>query len=251
MHTTQASGRTGPCSIMLWFRSDAHHASANDHTCLIPQAAAIGGSFYLFGGMAEITDKTPIFTDMLTKYRLPITDTSEGCAVFHTSWRYDVSNNSWTALPSPPFPVVAGGTVVLQERYIVLLGSEQRTTFRVGNTSKGVLPTALGEPPASALSRCALTGGAGRRLLVGVRRPSAVLRHAHVEVEPDRRHALRPRHSPERHERAARTSTRLAASRRRTTYARLLPLRLCQKPDTKLPRRTVTQRMRSRSALSR
>ena len=196
---------------MLWFRSDAHHASANDHTCLIPQAAAIGGSFYLFGGMAEITDKTPIFTDMLTKYRLPITDTSEGCAVFHTSYRYDVSNNSWTALPSPPFPVVAGGTVVLQERYIVLLGSEQRTTFRVGNTSKGVLPTALGEPPASALSRCALTGGAGRRLLVGVRRPSAVLRHAHVEVEPDRRHALRPRHSTERHKRLAHLHVRRRA----------------------------------------
>ena len=140
---------------MLCSRSDAHHASANDHTCLIPQAATIGGSFYVFGGMAEITEMTPIFTDMLTKYRLPITDTSEGCAVFHTSYRYDVSNNSWTQLPSPPFPVVAGGTVVLQERYIVLLGSEQRTTFRVGNTSKGVLPTALGEPPASALSRWA------------------------------------------------------------------------------------------------
>ena len=235
---------------MLWFRSDAHHASANDHTCLIPQAAAIGGSFYLFGGMAEITDKTPIFTDMLTKYRLPITDTSEGCAVFHTSYRYDVSNNSWTALPSPPFPVVAGGTVVLQERYIVLLGSEQRTTFRVGNTSKGVLPTALGEPPASALSRCALTDSAGSQT-TGRGTATKCCATTRTRRSGAGSASCLTASALYRASRTARTSTRSAASRRRTTYARLLPLRLCQKPDTKLPRRTVTQRMRSRSALSR
>lgn len=118
--------------------------SNSDHGCLIPQTANLNGSFYLFGGMAQVVpNATAVWDDMVDKYALPITDTSAGCAVFHTSWRYDVLADKWSALPSPPFPVVAGGTVVLRNRFIVLLGSEQRTTFRVGNTSRGTLPAAL------------------------------------------------------------------------------------------------------------
>ena len=59
----------------------------------------------------------------------------QGCAVFHDSYRFDVLTDTWSRLPSPPFPVVSGGSVVLRERFIVLLGTAETMSFRVGNVS--------------------------------------------------------------------------------------------------------------------
>ena len=116
--------------------SDVHHKAANDHTCLAPQSAAVGGSFYVFGGFADVPTKARLWGEMVTKWRLPITDTSGGCAVFHDSYQYDLLTDTWSRLPSPPFPVVSGGSVVLRERFIVLLGTAETMSFRVGNVSK-------------------------------------------------------------------------------------------------------------------
>jgi hypothetical protein len=116
--------------------SDVHHKAANDHTCLAPQSAVIGGSFYVFGGFADVPAKARLWGEMVTKWRLPITDTSGGCAVFHDSYRYDVLTDAWSPLPSPPFPVVSGGSVVLRERFSVLLGSAGTMSVRGGTISR-------------------------------------------------------------------------------------------------------------------
>ena len=52
------------------------------------------------------------------------------------AYRYDVDTDSWTAIASLPQPLQGGGqqAVAIDDRYLLLMGTSHRDSFRVGHS---------------------------------------------------------------------------------------------------------------------
>eukprot|EP01051_Picozoa_sp_SAG22_P018565 SAG22_NODE_3162_length_1889_cov_1.432402_2_plen_101_part_00 len=64
---------------------------------------------------------------------MPITLGTNGGQLIRSCWKYTPANDSWEKLPDAPHHIEQGGTAVLQDRYILSLGSTHgRDSYRVG-----------------------------------------------------------------------------------------------------------------------
>lgn len=62
-----------------------------------------------------------------------ITEGTNGAQLSRHAWKYSSANDTWQRLADVPLHVEHGGTVVLRDRYILLLGSTHgKNSFRVG-----------------------------------------------------------------------------------------------------------------------
>jgi hypothetical protein len=96
-------------------------------------SAAVGGKLYVFGGSHPEPVMRQNHQELASKYglRAPY----NGVPNYRDAYRYDPDGDRWTSIRNVPFPVLAGHAVALRDRYIVLLGSADVPTYRVGKSS--------------------------------------------------------------------------------------------------------------------
>lgn len=96
------------------------------------QAAVVGGKVYVFGGSVTDPEMRSIFVELQSKYgiRVPY----NGVPNFRDAYRYDADRDHWTPLRRTPFPIIAGSAVPIDDNHILLMGSSDCPTYRVGKS---------------------------------------------------------------------------------------------------------------------
>lgn len=96
------------------------------------QAAVAGGKVYVFGGSVTDPEMRSIFVELQSKYgiRVPY----NGVPNFRDAYCYDAERDHWTPLRRTPFPIIAGSAVPIDENHILLMGSSDYPTYRVGKS---------------------------------------------------------------------------------------------------------------------
>jgi hypothetical protein len=94
----------------------------------VPNAAAVNGSLYIFGGWRANPEGEKAWqmeADSLyglasqLDLPVPITIGTNGAQLLRAAWRYTLATNRWERLPDLPYHMCSGGTVVLRDRYIL------------------------------------------------------------------------------------------------------------------------------------
>ncbi len=105
--------------------------------------AVVRGKVYAFGGSHTDLVMRAIHRELSEKYGVAEpgkTDVPKhavnapygGVPNYRDAYVYDPGENRWQTIRSTPFPVVAGATIVLDDRYVLLMGSADVRTFRIG-----------------------------------------------------------------------------------------------------------------------
>lgn len=96
------------------------------------QAAVVGGKVYVFGGSVNDPEMRSIFLELQSKYgiRVPY----NGVPNFRDAYCYDPDRDDWTPLRRTPFPIIAGSAVPIDENHILMMGSSDYPTYRVGQS---------------------------------------------------------------------------------------------------------------------
>ncbi|MBN2296173.1 MAG: hypothetical protein JXM70_27325 [Pirellulales bacterium] len=113
---------------------------AGDRDLIIPAVAR--GKLYVFGGSNCDRVMREIFKDIYDKYG--VNAPYNGVPNYRDAFCYDPDKNQWKRIRNLPMPMVAGGTVVLDDRYVLLLGSADVRSYRVGKTTGRKDPYYLG-----------------------------------------------------------------------------------------------------------
>ena len=95
-------------------------------------SAMLGGRLYVFGGSHTVPEMRSAHVELSKKYglRTPY----NGVPNRRDSYSYDPQTDTWKSLRNLPFPVFGGHSVVARDRYILLMGSADYPTFRVGKS---------------------------------------------------------------------------------------------------------------------
>lgn len=99
-------------------------------------SAVVGENLYVFGG--SLAD--PAMRTIYNSLRAEVGLVSEphfaipynGVPNYRDAYRYDPTTDTWRPLRSLPFPMIAGSALPVTEGYILLMGSADVTTQRVG-----------------------------------------------------------------------------------------------------------------------
>lgn len=95
-------------------------------------AAAAGDEVFVFGGSQTEPAMRADFLEVNKKYGLRVP--YNGVPNYRDAYRYSPGSDSWAPIRPLPFPMVAGSAVALNERFILLMGSYDAPTHRVGKT---------------------------------------------------------------------------------------------------------------------
>jgi len=106
------------------------------------QSAAIRGKLYVFGGSHPDPVMRSNQLALAKKYGLNVP--YNGVPNYRDAYRYDPATNAWAPIRRLPFPVVAGHAIALEDRYILLMGSADYRTYRVGKAKGRQDPFWLG-----------------------------------------------------------------------------------------------------------
>ena len=114
----------------------------------VPNFIGVNDSLYIFGGWrANAAGMRAWQTDPDSLYSLaarldlpvPITQGTNGAQLLRHAWKYTATTDTWERLADLPQHMCNGGTVVLENRYIVQLGSSHgENSFRVGSNDPAV-----------------------------------------------------------------------------------------------------------------
>ncbi len=141
LYTGSYLGREGPQDLRDWrLRLDDLEAGwkpmapyPGGQRAVVISAVA-RGQIYVFGGWRA----DPVLRELRSKvgelapHRLPIVP---GVIAFRDAYRYDPGADRWTSLRSLPFAMYGGAGIVIDDRYILLMGtSSLRQTLRVGHS---------------------------------------------------------------------------------------------------------------------
>ena len=94
-------------------------------------SAALGGKLYVFGGSHPDPTVREIHLRLAKEFRLEAP--YNGVPNYRDAYCYDPERDRWRPIRRLPFPMSGGSAVVLDERHILLMGSADVRTFRVGH----------------------------------------------------------------------------------------------------------------------
>jgi hypothetical protein len=100
--------------------------------------AELRGNFYVFGGSQPDADMRSIHVNLSKEYNLAAP--YNGVPNYRDAYCYQPDENRWRAIRNLPFPMISGASVVLQERYILLMGSSDTRSYRVGKQKAKLQP---------------------------------------------------------------------------------------------------------------
>jgi len=95
--------------------------------------ATARGQLYAFGGSDANATTRSIFLELVP---YGIVAPYNGVPNYRDAHRYDPATDTWTPIRPLPMPLVAGSAIVLYNRYIVLMSSEDVVTYRIGGDEK-------------------------------------------------------------------------------------------------------------------
>ena len=98
-------------------------------------SAVIKGKLYCFGGSYSDPVMRPIQVEMAKTYKIDVPFNGE--TNYRDAYCYDPETDKWQAIRRLPFPMLAGWGVPLQDRYILLMGSADVRSYRVGAMHRG------------------------------------------------------------------------------------------------------------------
>jgi hypothetical protein len=99
-------------------------------------SAVVGGQLYAFGGSHPEPTMRRLFLELSKQYNLPIVPYN-GVPQYRDAYRYDAGANQWSPLRRLPFPMSGGAGVPYQDRYVLILGTTETKTSRVGQAKWG------------------------------------------------------------------------------------------------------------------
>jgi hypothetical protein len=115
----------------------------------VPNSATAGGSLYVFGGWRANGPGMAAWKELYGLDELvPIAEGTNGAQLLRTAYKYTPASDKWERLPDLPQHMCQGGTAVLEDRYIVQLGSAHgKNSFRVGSDNPAVTKSPLATAP--------------------------------------------------------------------------------------------------------
>jgi hypothetical protein len=150
------SGKAGqPASVAQNWTQIAPHPLMNvtGGALRIPIGGVLGRSLYVFGGMSTDAARTAAYEafnhrticrGLLPYYDCPLLlgpwlghSDDHGLMMPRDAFRYAVDNDTWSPVASLPRPMQGGAqhTVVIDDRYMLLLGISHDDSFRVGHSA--------------------------------------------------------------------------------------------------------------------
>jgi len=105
-------------------------------------SATVRGKLYVFGG--SLTDPIMRANHLELAKKYDLSAPYNGVPNYRDAYRYDPKADTWTPIRRSPFPMLAGCAVPLKDRYILLMGSADTRTFRVGKSKWGRHPFWVG-----------------------------------------------------------------------------------------------------------
>jgi hypothetical protein len=100
--------------------------------------SVLRGQFYVFGGSQPDAEMRSIHVNLGKEYNLSAP--YNGVPNYRDAYCYQPDENKWRAIRNLPFPMISGASVVLQERYILLMGSSDTRSYRVGKQKAKLQP---------------------------------------------------------------------------------------------------------------
>jgi hypothetical protein len=107
------------------------------HRALVTGAVA-RGKFYVFGGSQPDAEMRSRHVKLSKEFQLAAP--YNGVPNYRDAYCYEPEENRWHSIRNLPLPMLSGAGVVLKERYILLMGSSDTRTFRVGKQKAMLLP---------------------------------------------------------------------------------------------------------------
>ncbi len=102
----------------------------------------IGSDWYIFGGRVELPSQLDNAWTLASSAESPhgfgqaATNGAGGTLVHSDAYRYNVEMDTWTRLSDMPAPNDGGSTpIVIDRRWIILFGSSQQVTSRLGHSA--------------------------------------------------------------------------------------------------------------------
>jgi hypothetical protein len=99
----------------------------------VHSAAVVRGKLYVFGGSHPDPVMRSIFVDLVKKYAFFDTPYG-GVPQYRDVYRYDPESDRWQRVRDLPFGMSGGSGVVLRDRYVLLMGTTETRSHRVGKT---------------------------------------------------------------------------------------------------------------------
>jgi N-acetylneuraminic acid mutarotase len=96
----------------------------------------IKDQLYVFGGSLNDPEMRTIHVELATMYglRAPY----NGVPNYRDAYCYDGGTDIWHELRHTPFPVIAGTALAIDDRYILLMGTSDTPTLRVGASRENI-----------------------------------------------------------------------------------------------------------------
>lgn len=105
----------------------------------IVSTAVVRGKLYAFGGSLNDDVMRPIFQRLSKEFSVGVP--YNGVPNYRDAYCYDPKTDQWSRIRNTPFPMVGGVGIVLEDRYILLMGTADYRTYRVGKSQWGACPT--------------------------------------------------------------------------------------------------------------
>jgi N-acetylneuraminic acid mutarotase len=102
------------------------------------EAATVRGKLYVFGGSHPNASMRESFKKIVDQYRL-FNVPYAGVPEYRDAYCYDPEKDEWKRIRNLPFPMHGATGVALQDRYILLMGTSEAKSQRVGRTDVSVL----------------------------------------------------------------------------------------------------------------
>jgi len=141
---TPSESRTQPALPDWRLRLDSEFATwesmapyPGGHRALVT-GAVVRGKFYVFGGSQPDAEMREIHTKLSKEFELSAP--YNGVPNYRDAYCYDAARNEWQPIRNLPFPMLSGASAVLKDRYVLLMGSSDTRTFRVGKQKAKLLP---------------------------------------------------------------------------------------------------------------
>jgi hypothetical protein len=127
-----------------WVKMAPHPSDyQTTHGVTLLVGGVLGRSWYQFGGQSVDANRTAAFNaithvcdGVVGCSVFPHTDSDGGLFLSRDAYRYDVDTDTWTKIAMLPQAVVGGGqqAVAIDDRHLLLMGSSQQDSFRVGKS---------------------------------------------------------------------------------------------------------------------
>ena len=98
--------------------------------------AVVGGTLFVFGGAVPDPEMRNTYLELIEQHELTIAP-YKGCHDYRDAFRYDADGDRWERIRSLPFPMAGGMAVALDDRSILIFGSQHvNLPTRVGKTRR-------------------------------------------------------------------------------------------------------------------